>query len=248
MYKNERQEEILKILRNEGYTTVEALSKLLYTSPSSIRRDLILLEKEGLVTRSYGGVELAKSNSRIVPFSMSVQRRTQEKKCIAEKAAALVKDKDIVFLDQSSSSLFLARELAHKNITIMTNSIEILSSIPPSRSITIYSCGGEMYRSRRCFVGSDAAAQFRKLRADLAFFSAKALTPDGQIYDASLEEVLIKDAMTKNAYKKVFLCDSEKFDTYAGYRQCSLEDVDYLISEVDCKDKFQRFSSRLVIL
>lgn len=248
MPKNERQHEILNILANEGYTTVERLSKVLDTSQSSIRRDLIELERQMLVTRSYGGVDLAKSNATTVSFSTRLHRRTQEKKIIAEKAIDLVQEKDIIFLDQSSSSLFLYQELLkHRKFTVVTNNIEILST-PLPRGITVYSSGGRVSGYRRCLIGADANSMFDRVRADFAFFSSRALSPDGVIYDTTMEEILVKEAMIRNATKKVFLCDSEKFDKFAGYRQCPLSDVDYLISEVDCRDKYQQFSEKLQIL
>lgn len=248
MYKNERQDEIIKILSRDGYATVENLSNLLYTSPSSIRRDLIALEKQGLVRRSYGGVEPVKSNSRAVPFSMRVQRRIAEKKCMAQKAAQLVRDKDIVFLDQSSSALFLAQELADRKITIVTNNVEILSSIYSQNQITIYSSGGALSHDRGSLLGDDACAAFEKFHADFAFFSSKALSFDGVIYDASLSEVLVKEAMLRNASRKVFLCDSEKFDTFSGYKQRALSEVDVLISEDDSAQRFARMFPGLEVL
>lgn len=248
MFKNERQNEILKILASDGYATVEKLSKLLYTSESSIRRDLIELENDNMVTRSYGGVELAKNNSRAVPFSSRLHRRTQEKKRIAEKAAQLVSEKDIVFLDQSSSALFLAQELVKtKKITVVTNNIEILSSDLPM-GVSVYSSGGRVSSYRRCLIGEDAGGVFRRIRADFAFFSSKALSSDGYIYDSTLEEVLVKETMMANAAKKVFLCDSEKFDQYAGFKQCALSEVDYMVSEVDCRGKYQHLAPNITFL
>ena len=248
MFKNERQHEIMKILTSDGYATVEGLSKLLYASESSIRRDLIELENENLVTRSYGGVELAKNNSRQVSFNSRLHRRVQEKKRIAEKAAELVSEKDIVFLDQSSSALFLAQELVKsKKITIVTNNIEILSYELPA-GITVYSSGGRVSSYRRCLIGEDANAIFNRVRADFAVISSKAVSADSVIYDNTLEEVLVKEAMMKNASKKVFLCDSEKFDSFSGYRQCPISDLDYMVSEIDCTEKYQKYAPNLKIL
>lgn len=248
MFKNERQNEILKILAADGYATVEKLSKLLYTSESSIRRDLIDLEQDGMVMRSYGGVELAKNSSRAVPFTSRLHRRIQEKKRIAEKAAELVNEKDIVFLDQSSSALFLAQELVKtKKITIVTNNIEILSYDLPG-GISVFSSGGRVSSYRRCLIGEDAGGIFQRIRADFAFFSSKCVAPDGNIYDSTMEEVLVKEAMLKNTAKKVFLCDSDKFDQYAGFRQCALSDVDYMVSEIDCREKYQHLAPNVTFL
>lgn len=238
MFRNERKNEILKILSAQGYMTVAELSKLLYTSESSIRRDLVELEQETLVIRSYGGVELAKSNARSVPFALRLHSRIREKKIMAEKAASLVGEKDIVFLDQSSSALFLAQELFRiRKVTIVTNNLEILCAEQPA-GVTVYSTGGRVSGYRRCLIGENATQIFSQMRADFAFFSSKAVSPDGVIYDNSLEEVKVKEAMMRNAAKTAFLCDSEKFEKFAGYKQCDLKTVDYLISEKDVPEKY----------
>lgn len=249
MYKSERQSAILRILREKQYATVEQLSKDLFTSISSIRRDVIEMERENLVIRSYGSVELVKSNSRTEPYAISAQRRTEEKRRIAQKAVALVKDRDIVFLDQSNTALFLAQELVQdKKITIVTNNLDILGSIYSQSNITIYSSSGIVQSGRRCLVGDDAVYTFNRIHADFAFFSTKALSPDGILYDSNLPEVLVREAMIENAQKKVFLCDTEKYDTFAGYRQCALEDIDYLVSETAPTDRWRACAPDLIIL
>ena len=242
MFRNERKNEILKILSVQDYVTVAELSKLLYTSESSIRRDLMELEQETLVVRSYGGVELAKSNARSVPFALRLHSRIREKKLMAEKAAALVGEKDIVFLDQSSSALFLAQELFRtRRVTIVTNNLEILCTDQPA-GVTVYSTGGRVSGYRRCLIGENATNVFSGMRADFAFFSSEALSPEGSIYDNSLEEVTVKNAMMRNAAKNVFLCDSAKFDKYAGYKQCDLRDIDCLVSEGEIPEKFRQLA------
>jgi DeoR/GlpR family transcriptional regulator of sugar metabolism len=249
MFKNERLREIMNILREEGYATVEMLSQRLYISPSSVRRDLTQLEKQNQVRRSYGGVELAKNNSRAVPFSMRMERQVEQKRLIAQKAAALVREKDIVYLDQSSTALYLAQELADsKKITIVTNNMEILNSIYSLDNITIYSSGGSLAKPFKSLTGEDAAATFRRMRADFAFFSTQALSPEGVIYDDVFAEVLVRQAMLENANKKVFLCDREKFDRFSGYRQCALNQVDYMISDVPCREKYSRFAPNVEFL
>ena len=234
MYKNEREQEILKILSGESYATVKQLSQWLYTSESSIRRDLALLENQGMVKRSYGGVELVRNSSRVIPFSTRAHHNIAAKKIMAQKAGSLIQDGNIVFLDQSSSAFFVAYELINKSkITIVTNNIEIISLLSQSDAEVI-SCGGRLSRANRnCLLGNDAHRIFSEMHADFMFFSAKSLSDDCTIYDCDREEVCIRNTMLSNAEKKVFLCDSEKFSHYSGYRQCSLKEVDYLITEKD---------------
>lgn len=234
MYHNERENEILKYLAGEGYATVKQLSELLHTSESSVRRDLTALEKQGIVSRSYGGAELVRNSSQILPFSARAHQNISAKKVMAQKASRLIHEGDIVFLDQSSSAFFVAYELLKKaDITVVTNNIEIISLLSQAE-MEVISSGGKLSRSNRnCLLGTDAQQIFAQIHADVLFFSAKALSTDGTIYDCDREEVCIRNAMLANAEKRIFLCSSDKIGSYSGYRQCSLKDTDHLITELN---------------
>lgn len=137
-------------------------------------------------------------------------------------------------MDQSSSAFFVAYDLLNKSrITVVTNNIEIISLLSQS-DIEVISSGGRLSKANRnCLLGDDVHQIFSQIHADILFFSAKSLSADGIIYDCVREEVCIRNTMLANAEKKVFLCDSEKFNRFSGYRQCSLKDVDCMITEMD---------------
>ena len=239
MYQNERELEIRKILTQKGYASVQELSQWLYASPSSIRRDLAALEKRGFVKRSYGGAELVKNSSQILPFATRAHQNIPAKKAIARKAAQMVPDGGIVFLDQSSSAFFVACELqGRSDLTVLTNNVEILSLLSQS-NLEVLSCGGRLSRNNRnCLVGSDAQRAFAQMRADLLFFSSKALSHDGVIWDCDREEICLRQTMMQNARQKVFLCAFEKFGQQAAYRQCSLGEIDCVITEAEDRTHF----------
>ena len=240
MYHNEREREIIKILAREKYVTVKQLSGWLYSSESSIRRDLASLEKQGVVKRSYGGAELTKNSSQIIPFITRAHSNVSAKKIMARKAAQLIHEGDIVFLDQSSSAYFIANEIIKlPKVTVVTNNIEIIALLSQSET-NVISSGGNLSRSNRnCLMGSDAQKIFRDMHADILFFSAKSLSRDGIIYDCEREEVCLRNVMLANAEKKVFLCASEKYDHFSGYRQCSIADIDYIITETSNLEMFK---------
>ena len=237
MQKNSREFEILNLLSTNGYLTVTELSKQLYTSESSIRRHLTSLQNQGLVKRSYGGVELITKNSQILPFSTRAYRNIPAKQEIAKKACKLIKDDDVIFLDQSSSTFFLANELMKRShLTVVTNSIEILSLLSHTK-IEIVATGGHLSKENRsCLVGDDAIHCLSQIRADHAFFATKSLGPDGVLYDCNREEVFVRNAMIANAANKVYLCDTGKFDSYSSYKQGSLKDVNYIVTEKKPQD------------
>ena len=111
MYKCEREDEILALLNDTEYATVEYLSRKMNISPSSIRRDLKNLEERGLVKRSYGGVKIAESSGRRIPFDLRSHENSAQKKQIAKAAMSLINEGDVVFLDGSSSAYFVAELL-----------------------------------------------------------------------------------------------------------------------------------------
>ena len=250
MLKGERQQQILTILKEaDGFVSVGKLCETLYASESSIRRDLCRMEQQGLVKRTYGGAEAVTNPSGIPAFDYRYGQNAAAKREIAEKAAALVKDGSVIFLDQSSTAFCLAAALPNKSsLTVITNNVEIMCLLSKS-NINVIASGGQLCRANRtCLVGADAQAIFEQSRADLAFFSCKALSPDGIIFDYSREEVTTRNSILRNAEKTVFLCDSGKFSRRAPYRQCTLAEVDYLISEGDSAAPFAAAFKNLTVL
>ena len=250
MLHKEREQEILNILEmSNGYVSVKYLCEALYASESSIRRDLTALENQGLIKRSYGGATLITSHARIGAFSHRAKLNMEAKRAIAKKAATLINDGDIIFLDQSSTCLFLANELLNRSsLTVVTNNTEILVLLSDTK-INVISSGGFLHDGNRiCLLGGDAQRTFENMYADTAFFSTKNVTCDGIISDFSREEILVRDCMIRNAEKKVFLCDSSKYGGRAPYKQCDLKDIDILISEGDAATAFADYSPRLTVL
>lgn len=250
MLNREREQEILSILKTtNGFVTVRQLCETLFASESSIRRDLKALETRGLVKRSYGGAVLENNYSNIVTFNHRTRQNISAKREIAKKAAARIKDGAIVFLDQSSTAFYLAAELiGRSSLTVVTNNIEITMLLSNSK-IRLLSSGGFLSdENRNCLIGSDAQRTFESIYADVAFFSVKAVSEDGVVTDCSREEVVVRDAMLKNAAQKVLLCDSSKFDRRAPFKQCALEDVDILISEGSRAQHFAAYTGRVELL
>lgn len=242
MLNKEREQEILNILKiSNGFVTVKYLCDTLYASESSIRRDLQSLEKRGLLKRTYGGAELISNFSNIITFNHRTQQNVIAKRSIASKAASLIKDGDIVFLDQSSTAFYLANEIINRSgLTVVTNNTEILIRLANS-NLRVMSSGGYLSEeNRNCLIGGDAIHTFDGIYADIMFFSAKSINNEGVISDCSREEIVVRNAMMKNSAQKVFLCDSTKFGTHSAYKQCDLADVNYFISE---DDKAQIFAS-----
>lgn len=250
MFNKEREQEIISILKaTNGFVTVKHLCDTLFASESSIRRDLKALEQRGLVKRNYGGASLMTNHSNIVTFNHRTRQNIAAKRNIAKKAAVLIKDGNIIFLDQSSTAFYLANELVNRNsLTVITNNIEIMMLLSNS-GIKLISSGGSLSdENRNCLIGGDAQKTFENVFADIVFFSVKAVTDEGVVTDCSREEIVVRNAMLKNAHKKVLLCDSSKFGMRAPFKQCELGDIDCLVSEENSAQYFSKYQNEIELL
>lgn len=249
MLKSDRQNQICALLSEKRFITVKELSDTLFASESSIRRDLAALEKSGFLKRNHGGARIIYSGELVVPFDIRAHKNISAKQVIAKKAISLINDGDIIFLDQTSTSFFLAVELIKtKSVTVVTNNREILNLLANS-SLTVIFTGGTVSKANsNCLVGPNAQKSFEEIYADIVFFSVKSLSDDGVISDCSQEEVFVRNSMLNSASKKVFLCDAAKIGTRSSYKQCTLNNVDYLITDYEDTDKFKSEFPNLIIM
>lgn len=249
MLKSERQEMILEILQERKYITTQELAEKIFSSYSSIRRDLEELESAGFINRSYGRVELSNRNSLLISYPIRINKNSEQKSIIAKKAAALIQEGDTIFIDPSSSSSFFAKELLQlRGITVITNNVEVLSFMSQSNIDVICSGGIQTSPNRYALVGPIAENTFRTIHADWAVFSARSLTKDGLIYDVHYNETALREVMLKNADKKLFLCDSSKLETTSTYYQCSLSDINYLVCDSDKAKSYEHQYPNLKII
>ena len=240
MYKCEREDEILSLLNEVGYATVEYLAKKMNISASSIRRDLTNLEERGLVKRSYGGVKIAGTGGKRIPFDLRSHENSAQKKQIARAALALISEGDTVFLDGSSSACFVADLLPSLGgITVITNGLDALGRLS-EYDVKVYSTGGmSSPENRKVLVGGYTQDFLRRMRGDVAVISAQAISADGNIYDCYAEEVAIRDLMLANARKKVLLCDSSKLGKTSTFYQGNVRDFDFVVSDADLGSFFE---------
>lgn len=231
MYDSERREQILAILETEHRASVKVLAERLYASPSTIRRDLASLETEGRLRRTHGGALRCGDYQRQVPLAVREADHIAGKRKIAEKAAALIRDGDTIFLDASTTTGFLVPMLTRfRDLTVLTNSPKTSMALT-SIDCRSYCTGGELLSGSVAYVGLMAASAFRGMRADICFFSARGCADTGEICDSSPEECFIKRVMLEQTARRVFLCGSEKRGRSYAYVICRTDEVDDIICD-----------------
>ena len=104
MLKGERHDKILEMLDAESYTSAESLAKSLFVSMPTIRRDLSELADKGMLIRSHGGAKRLDAEHSVMPIDLRETYCRAEKRKICAKAASMIKDGNVIFIDASISS------------------------------------------------------------------------------------------------------------------------------------------------
>ena len=234
-----QEKEILSLIQEKQFVSVEDVVCSLYISPSTVRRKLSKLQDKGLIIRTRGGAKINDANNFSPSFSFRTHQNSLEKKKIAILATGLIKNGDVIFLDGSTSAFFIAEYLSgFKDIKVITNGIDTLSLLA-KHGIVAYSTGGVISKNNNSvLVGEHAISMVEKYHADVTFFSSASVTKDGKIYDIFEEENSVRLAMLKNSTKKVFLSDSTKFNKISPYYICTVSDIDYIVTDKDVSNLF----------
>ena len=241
---SKRQNEILKLIEEKTYVSVNELSRLTFTSPSSIRRDLTYLENLGLVNRSYGGASLPEINGRVAGFYNRTTKNVKEKRLIAQKAASLLRNGQSILLDSSTTASFMLPHIAKfDSVVVFTNNLETATSAI-KQGICAHCIGGVSINGSVSLGGPQTYKAISDISVDIVFFSSQSLSIDGIITDSTEEENYVRSVMLKRAKKTVFMCDSTKFNTSALYTLTSLNNIDYAVFDRD----FDGFSTKATLL
>lgn len=231
MLKNERYDKILEILDEKKYISSQELSKRLFVSLPTIRRDLGYLQRTNQILRSHGGAKRIDSEHLVMPIDLRKTVNIAEKRRICQAASRLVNDNDIIFLDASTTVQPIAGFLSDKkNITVITNGIP-LAMILLKKGIRTYCTGGEIQESSMAYTGSFAEEFVQKFNIDIMIFSSHGVNSNGIIADSSLPETQLRKVAIKQSKKVAFLCDSTKFPMSAAYNLMPLVNADYVITD-----------------
>ena len=232
MLKQERQDKILELLDEEIYTSAEKLAKTLFVSMPTIRRDLAELDAKGLLIRSHGGAKKLNSEHTLMPANHRKSISTIEKRRLCKKAASLIPDGSVIFIDASTTALNIIEYISeHSLVTVVTNSIKI-ALLLSEKGLKCYTTGGELQTNSYGFAGSYAEEMVMGFNFDIAFFSSHGVNDSGMIVDTtSPSENFLRQAVCRLSEKKIYLATCEKFGRSAPFNLIHLSDVDLVITD-----------------
>ncbi len=235
----ERRKQILTSLRNEKRVYVSELSRAFSVSEETIRRDLERLETEGLVSRAYGGAILKENDHEETPYDVRKRSGVYEKGLIAKQVASLIHDGDYIILDESSTSFFVAKELKDKkNLTIITNSMEIIREIAQVSGWNVLCTGGALRSSAPSFAGHQAESMVRSYHVDKAILSCGSIDIGAGFTDRHEDTALIKRAMMDSARQVILAVDHAKFDRIAFAKIGDIHKVHTIVTDVKPSERW----------
>ena len=225
---NERKRQILDLLTETGTADVTTLTKILYASSATVRRDLARLEEEGFIIRSHGkAVGINLYADKCIPYGERKTVGLLAKKRIAEAAVnAHVKEGAVIMLDASSTVLQTVSYLEGiNNVIVITSGINTLVELMKT-NIRFYSTGGRAINESASFVGQTAIDTLKSFNADVCFVSCHGISENGFVTDTSERENDIRAMMMKQSKKKVLLIDKSKINLDCWHNLCHISDFD----------------------
>lgn len=236
----ERRNEILEKLQKEKRVVVGELSKIYSVSEETIRRDLEKLENDGYVIKSYGGAVLNENTNLDMPFNVRKNTRVVGKQRIAEIVKNMVKDGESLMLDSSSTAVFIAKTLkeARKNLTIITNSVEIIIELFDAPGWRVLSTGGLAMEGSFALIGPQTDSMLQSYHVDKAVISCKGFDMENGITDSNELHARNKKTMLDRADCRILAVDGSKFGVTAFAKIGSLKDISIIITDEKPEEKW----------
>jgi DeoR family fructose operon transcriptional repressor len=234
MFAEERYRQISSLVSADGRVTVAGLSSRFGITKETVRRDLALLENDGVLRRVHGGAIAGGGATTNEPSLVSRStRHSPEKKRIAEAALSLTPGTGAVVLDAGSTTGGLAELLADEarpGLAVVTHSVPVAATMSGA-GLSVELVGGRVRALTSAAVGSSTVAHFSRLRADIAFIGANGISAGFGLSTPDVDEAAVKTAIVRSARRVVLLADSSKFDEETLISFATLEDIDALITD-----------------
>ncbi|MGB9641472.1 MAG: DeoR/GlpR family DNA-binding transcription regulator [Anaerolineales bacterium] len=228
----ERHQVILDLLETHGSVTVNEMVERFGVSEMTIRRDLDILEKKGLLRRVHGGAVLDRGRSYEPPFISRAVENLDAKQRIGRVAASLIENGDSITLDVGTTTFEVAKNITGKqNLTILTPCLQIATLLAENPNIRLIVSGGIVRPGELSMVGHLAERTLQDFYVDKLFLGAAGVDLEAGLTEYNLEDTLVKQVMIKNAKQVILVADSSKLGRIAFTSIAPLSVVHTLVTD-----------------
>lgn len=251
MLANNRLDKITEVLYDNGFVDIKELAQQLAVSEKTIRLDLDKLQETGILERVHGGAKLKSFDNNYAPIALRRFRFLEQKAAIANKALEYINDNDVIYLDDGSSCLELAKIL-NKKCTVISNDLSIINELSNKTNVSLYIAGGLVRRNDASYIstGGDTITFIKKHCVTKAFISTSTIDINKGLMMFEHGDVSIKRACIESAEQVICLADSSKFNRTAFNSFADIDEVDIFITDKDLssKDKQSFKNAKAVIV
>ncbi|MFF9864817.1 DeoR/GlpR family DNA-binding transcription regulator [Streptomyces sp. NPDC013953] len=225
----ERRRRLRDLVTAKGFVRTADLAEEFGVSVMTVHRDLDALQSQGWLRKVRGGASCLPSTQFHGSVSERMTTMARAKHRLARAAAELLAPGQIVMLDDSTTCLSLAQQMADRTpLTVITNSLPAISALAREPGVSLIALGGTYFPAYDAFMGLHTAQTVESFRADVLFMSTTAVT-GGRCYHMSPETVQVKRAMMASAGRRVLLVDHTKFANQGLYALAPLADFDLVL-------------------
>lgn len=237
---NPRQEQLLKLVIDKGYYTVEDLAEALAVSTQTIRRDIKKLSDERLLVRHHGG---ASSPSSTVNLDYEIRKvsETNEKNAIGKRIAELIPDNSTIFLTIGTTNEVIASHLIQRNnLQIITNSLRVANILHTNNSFDVLIPSGRVKAKNGGIIGTKALEFIKKFRFDYMITSAGSIDIDGTLLEYDLNETAIAQSVMSSARNVFVALDSTKYVPKGSIELGNIAQVTCLFTDTKPPEDIQK--------
>ncbi len=242
----ERKKHILSIVNGNGSASVQQLMEELGTSESTVRRDLMELDRKGLLIKVHGGA-VASGESVTEDYTVAEREvlNRDKKISIASYAASLIEDDDVVFIDAGTTTGFMIEHLPRKKALFITNAIAHARRLC-NMGFQVYMPGGVVKAQTEALIGAQTCQYLSKCHFTKGFFGSNGVTIQDGLTTPDMQEASVKELAVKHTRLCYALCDSSKFDrvssiTFAGFQEVSV------ITDQDVPQNYKYYDNIIVV-
>jgi len=235
---NKRRGKIMELLQEDGSAKVVDLAELFKVTEVTIRQDLEKLEKQGLIIREHGGAFLKNIEDHVKNFSLLHQENLEQKESIALKCLEYIEIGDTIILDSGSTTTEIAKKLiGFKNLTVITNALNIALMLGTEPGIEVIMTGGEFKPPTLSLTGQKAADFFKGLNVQKLFLATAGISLKSGLTYPSISDLVVKKAMIEAADITYLVADSSKIGKSALASLGALSLIDYMITDSGMEEK-----------
>ena len=241
--KVDRIRQIYEMLKEEQTISINKLCDSFQVSKNTIRRDIAELEKNGLVKKVYGGIVLQQSSDMSPePFSAREVKNSESKKKVAQIAASMVGNNEVIFIDSGTTTMHMMPLLADRvGLTVITTSVFVINAASSCPNINVIATGGSLYTPSQAFVGPSVLSCLTHYNISKIFLASTGISIESGATNASPMECEVKQRLMKKPAKKFLLIDHTKLDKASLMTYTPLKDLDYVIIDSMPPQKYVDF-------